>query len=58
MKKYGVFIKSALVFLVVFILSYYLFNKVKFPYIVKLIITFISIFIAIYFTKEKNRENE
>ena len=52
MKKYSILIRTGLVFLVVFVLNYYLFNKFNFSDIVKAIITFSSIFVVLYFTKE------
>lgn len=52
MKKYSVLIRTGIVFLVVFVLNYCLFDKFNLSYIVKAIITFISIYVALYFTKE------
>ncbi|MFM1583739.1 hypothetical protein [Helcococcus ovis] len=56
MKKYSILIRTILVFLVVFILNFYLFDMYKFSYIIKSIITFTSIFIVLYFTKEDNKK--
>lgn len=50
-KKYSILIQSVLIFIVVFCLDYFLFEKTNFSYIVKSIIAFISIFIVLYFTK-------